>query len=531
MNCQFSFGPRRSYFCSAGIYYAWSHGTVPSTLQRILDDPRHPQAMATPYDVAFPTDTNSEGFAMCWRTSRDELCADAGRLPASYARLARFVHSTTTIYGASTTRTVFGPHGAFFSMSDRGYAWQNLPAALEEDLQSAIRVRRPMSVALGVGGAYVVLYNDGTINFDLRGAYPLVESIIRDTGEATRRKGILYIALNPHVPGEFYLVFGDASVRWAFPAAWSPDVTAVSREIRRVEANTPPASVTGVSTGGTTPSSPTDRAPSPGPSVLSSLSGNSTSSTGSGPTSSAAHTHITVPTPSPVLRPATVAFGDDSNIDNDAPPAYAPIASRPSSPISQSHALSFSALYSDGPVAGSSRSDESIPYRPHSIAIPSSASASGSTSHLPTRVLSSASSTHSAPVQTQWPGDAKNPNGPRGETGGRFHVANAPETHYPQHEQQQQQQTLHAGGSTSDDHGVETNPFVRAVASTNASASSSAATSVYTTSIPHGQMPPVPPPPPPPPPELVRALSSASVVSGASTSSWSASSSAYSPQP
>ncbi|KAF7314055.1 hypothetical protein HMN09_00564300 [Mycena chlorophos] len=269
MSCQFSFGPQGSFFCSAGAHFTWSkQAALPAPLQRILNDPRHPLAMATPYDVAFPvspsTASNSP-FAMCWRTATGSLCSNAARLSASYGRLSRFFHSSTATHGVPTRQTVFGPDSAYFSSSERGYAWDSLPEALEDELQSELKVRRPKSIALGVDGSWVVVYSDGTLGFDLRGAYPRVEAILRDTEGIARRNGLLvrnliysvpkktdlqYISLNPYIAGEFYLVFGDASARWKLPTAWTADVTEVSKHIRPLRPSSP-----------TTPSRPAPSTP------------------------------------------------------------------------------------------------------------------------------------------------------------------------------------------------------------------------------------------------------------------------------
>ncbi|KAJ7346291.1 hypothetical protein DFH08DRAFT_1081116 [Mycena albidolilacea] len=255
MNCQFSFGPNRSYFCSAGTVYAWSRNLLPPALVR-LQDSLHPQALDTPYDVAFPMEFGT--YALCWKTKRGEDCYEGGCLGPSYGRLARFIKNVATS-GAHTTRTVFGPNASFFSMSPSGFCWQNLPPALEDDMHACMKIRRPTTVALGVQGAYVVLYNDGTIVFDLRGQYQMVEAIIRNTQEAARRRGVMYIALNPFVAGEFYVVYGDGSASWNIPTAWSADVTNVSRAIKAMPVPAPalpPAQVSmaeAVAPGGTGP--------------------------------------------------------------------------------------------------------------------------------------------------------------------------------------------------------------------------------------------------------------------------------------
>ncbi|KAJ7473617.1 hypothetical protein B0H11DRAFT_1339318 [Mycena galericulata] len=253
MNCQFSFGPNRSYFCSAGSIYAWS--ALPAGLTRLLENRNHPQAVATPHDVAFPMEPGF--YALCWKTTGGEDWYEDGCLGPNYVRLARFIKNVAT-KGGHTTRTTFGPGASFFSMSPSGYSWQNIPPALEDDIHNCMKIRRPTSVALGVQGTYVVLYNDGTVTFDLRGQYPLVEAMIRNTQEAARRRGVTYVALNPFVPGEYYAVYGDASASWNFPVAWTQDVTTISRQIQPVPIPAPAvlpgaASPGGVAPGGTAP--------------------------------------------------------------------------------------------------------------------------------------------------------------------------------------------------------------------------------------------------------------------------------------
>ncbi|KAF7303946.1 hypothetical protein MIND_00625300 [Mycena indigotica] len=401
MNCQFTFGPNRSYFCSADSYYVWSQGSIPTSLQRILQDHRHPQAMATPYDVAFPMEPDA--YSLCWRTTRGELCSEASQLASQYSRITRFLRTSTTTYNVPTTRTVFGPNASFFSMSQRGYSWQNLPHPLEEDLQTSLRIRRPTSIALGAHGAYVALYNDGTVNFDLRGLYPLVDAIIRDTQEATRRKGILYLSLNPHVPGEFYLVFGDASAKWNIPSAWTSDVTSVSREIKPIEMSSPPASLFNVSTGGTAPrlSSPTTvnepRPISPVSSVISAPSNHTENSTSSSGYATQATPQIT------------------TTVETEAPPAYALMASRPSSPsISSSQSHSLPTLHQQFVRNPTNSGDRPYSYTPASPSQwPSLASASSS----------SPMSVHSAPEA--WPGDVKGSTTPA-----KFRVTNPGESSF-----------------------------------------------------------------------------------------------------
>ncbi|KAJ7078785.1 hypothetical protein C8R44DRAFT_895846 [Mycena epipterygia] len=241
MNCQFSFGPNRSYFCSAGSGYAWSDNfSIPEGLLHLLEDKNHPQAIQAPHDVAFPMEPGM--YALCWKTTAGEEWYEDACLGPNYARLAAFIKSVATS-GGRTMRTVFGPGASYFSISPSGYCWQNLPPALQDDINNCIKTRQPTTVALGVQGSYAVLYNDGSVSFDLCGQYPLVESFLRNTQESARKRGIMYIALNPFIAGEYYAVYGDGSASWNLPTAWSQNVTTVSQMLAQ-ETTAPPAYVT-----------------------------------------------------------------------------------------------------------------------------------------------------------------------------------------------------------------------------------------------------------------------------------------------
>ncbi|KAJ7908407.1 hypothetical protein B0H13DRAFT_661336 [Mycena leptocephala] len=213
MSCQFSFGPDRSYFCSGGSAYAWSDKSLPPELTRILEDKAHPQALDCPYDVAFPMEPSGR-YLMCWKAKRGEKCYEDGSLGPSYARLARFIKAVVTNGGH--TRTVFGPNASFFSASSSGFCWQNLPPGLEDNIQSCNKLRRPVYVALGVEGTYIVMYSDGTMVFDLCGQYPLLQTIIME--KAPRKRGLMVSIV---LASFKVLLFGSFLVSFSFSCSSS----------------------------------------------------------------------------------------------------------------------------------------------------------------------------------------------------------------------------------------------------------------------------------------------------------------------
>ncbi|KAJ7452168.1 hypothetical protein B0H11DRAFT_1927589 [Mycena galericulata] len=289
MDCQFSFGPNGAFFCKSDTIWAWSdNNTLPEPLRLILEDPNHPQANKFPYDVAFPVEPGM--FSMSWKTVRGEDYYEGKTdhndtpelfLGPRYSKLAEFMRSIAQA-GEHTTRTVFGPNASYFTMSSSGFSWQNLPSVLEHDMVGRMKKGLPTTVTLGMNGAFVVLYGDGNVTFDVATHYPAVDAMIRNSAENARRKGIAYISLSPYAAGQYYLAYGDGSASWNLPTEWSLDVTTVSKSLRPVTAvrigSTLPA-LGGFAAGGS--------ATSAFPSFMSSPNGHSPTSPGSGSSSTA----------------------------------------------------------------------------------------------------------------------------------------------------------------------------------------------------------------------------------------------------
>ncbi|KAF7300267.1 hypothetical protein MKEN_01350800 [Mycena kentingensis (nom. inval.)] len=239
MDCQFSFGPNNAFFCKSDSLWAWSDNNLPEPLRLLLEDPNHPQATKLPFDVAFPMEHGL--FSMAWETHGGETWYEGIRahnrqqlfLGPRYIKLAEYIRRIAKV-GEHTTRTVFGESASYFSMSPSGYSFQHLPPALESDMLGRMKQTQPTCVALGVRGSFVALYSNGTVTFDVSAHYPAVDALIRNSGENAKRKGIAYIALNPHAANQYYLVYGDGGAQWNIPNDWVGDVTTVSKSMKPV---------------------------------------------------------------------------------------------------------------------------------------------------------------------------------------------------------------------------------------------------------------------------------------------------------
>ncbi|KAI0061037.1 hypothetical protein BV25DRAFT_1839343 [Artomyces pyxidatus] len=225
MDVQFSFGPDRSYFLRSATRWA----CLPEPLMRVLTDSSHPDAMKKPYDVALGMEPGT--YSMSWLSAHDERCYEEGQAGPRLATLTQYMKDLGEA-GELLTNTVYGPNAGFFATSASGFLWENIPIELEHDIQTRMKKGHPTCVALGVRGTYVALMSHGEFIYNLEDQYPVLEQLLEDVGERSRRKGLSYIALDPFVPNQHYVVFGDGSSLWKVPPAWNEDVLAVSSTIR-----------------------------------------------------------------------------------------------------------------------------------------------------------------------------------------------------------------------------------------------------------------------------------------------------------
>ncbi|KAF7337213.1 hypothetical protein MSAN_02273700 [Mycena sanguinolenta] len=192
MDCAFHLAPTDRITCVSptASFSASDEPALPAEVLRILSDETHPQVSASLYDLGLAMEPDV--YCMCWKTTSGEGWYEANRAlhPSrcvSRSRLARFIKNVCNSDGSHTSRTTFGPNAS----------------GLEEHIIGNMRRSQPTAIALGVGGAYAVLYDDGTLTYDLGEQYPLFQALIV---EARAKGGIKYVALNPFVAGEYYAV-------------------------------------------------------------------------------------------------------------------------------------------------------------------------------------------------------------------------------------------------------------------------------------------------------------------------------------
>lgn len=72
--------------------------------------------------------------------------------------------------------------GGFWACSDKGFRWSGLPDTLEEAIQEQLGqsgwISKPIQVAWGISGAYVIMWDNGLHSYNLEGQYPELENIL-----------------------------------------------------------------------------------------------------------------------------------------------------------------------------------------------------------------------------------------------------------------------------------------------------------------------------------------------------------------
>ncbi|KAK7055369.1 hypothetical protein R3P38DRAFT_1353669 [Favolaschia claudopus] len=239
---QFSFGPNNAYFVKCDSMRAWyglnlpykvsppitrnrsDKNTLPEPLRHVLQDPNHAEYCKFPYDVAMAMEPGV--YSMWWLAKNDIEYYEPDHLGPHYAKLAAFIAA------GKTSRTVFGPQRSYFSSSSTGLSWQNLPASLETDITNRLKLGRPHTVALGVGGTWVTLYDDSQLSWILSEQYPGLQVFLDNAEERNKRNSIVYVALSPYVAGQYFVVFGNGTAQWNLPREMHADVETVVKAMR-----------------------------------------------------------------------------------------------------------------------------------------------------------------------------------------------------------------------------------------------------------------------------------------------------------
>lgn len=104
--------------------------------------------------------------------------------------------------------------GGWWGLSKTGnMSFKSLPGDVRQLVKPSHPNGKVKHMALGVEGAYVVVFEDGHIVWDLKGTNDRLDAQLeeRSGGE------VLYVSLSPYRPGIFFAAFTDGTIMYDFP--------------------------------------------------------------------------------------------------------------------------------------------------------------------------------------------------------------------------------------------------------------------------------------------------------------------------
>ncbi|KAH7072586.1 hypothetical protein FB567DRAFT_597970 [Paraphoma chrysanthemicola] len=206
----FAFGPQNWYWGRLGARWRFvrSNASDWSTF-----------GVNEPYWVAFKHDTgvfmggcDEDGDAKMTHTWNDGYTVKAGDVDSfvesrdAYIKLYHWLaeHVQKDVEKVRDVSISIGPKGSYFARCGTSH----IAHALPKDLQKAIDESEspPVSVALGIKGAWILLKADGTRDWNLRHAYPTLASTDNLTNDSNK---VVFAALTPYVEDGCFLVAED----------------------------------------------------------------------------------------------------------------------------------------------------------------------------------------------------------------------------------------------------------------------------------------------------------------------------------
>lgn len=116
-------------------------------------------------------------------------------------------------HGSKDMCVVGDGHGGWWGTSHtKKQKWANLSASVMQFLKPGNPHGAVRTLALGVEESYVVVFEDGHVDWDLRGRYDVLDRMLE--GKYDGEVG--YVALDPYRAGRFFAVFTDMTALYVF---------------------------------------------------------------------------------------------------------------------------------------------------------------------------------------------------------------------------------------------------------------------------------------------------------------------------
>ncbi|KAF2713903.1 hypothetical protein K504DRAFT_530811 [Pleomassaria siparia CBS 279.74] len=144
--------------------------------------------------------------------------------PSKSAQWSRWVENLpTNLQDLKETRVYFGAGARYYAYSTKGCIWHDIPQKMEALLEKRheATATRPRLVALGKADSFVLIWPDGTLDYDLCELYPDAEKAL----SSHHTTPISFIALDPFYSKAYFLEYSSGMITYIFSALISPLVS------------------------------------------------------------------------------------------------------------------------------------------------------------------------------------------------------------------------------------------------------------------------------------------------------------------
>ncbi|KAI9835326.1 MAG: hypothetical protein M1819_002470 [Sarea resinae] len=117
-------------------------------------------------------------------------------------------------WGTGGLQVISNGKGGWWALSHSGTTkWMGLPGDARQLLKAGNPHGKVIHMALGVKNSYIALFEDGHVDWDLKGSYDRLDEHLD-----TRSQGeLVYVSLSVYKPDQFFCVFKDTTVIYDFP--------------------------------------------------------------------------------------------------------------------------------------------------------------------------------------------------------------------------------------------------------------------------------------------------------------------------
>jgi len=208
------FGPRNTYLARAPHISRSNLITSPS-LSTIIDDAKTVNSVVFP--VVEEPSADGEEYSVpdpYLAYVKKGLLGDSKIYSPSEAYYPELKEWLDRRWGTGGLQVIGNGKGGWWGLSNSGNTkWVGMPGDVRQLLKPGNPHGKVVHMALGVKNSYITAFEDGHVDWDLKGCYDRLDEQL----EARASGELVYVSLSVYEEDQFFCVFKDATIIYDFP--------------------------------------------------------------------------------------------------------------------------------------------------------------------------------------------------------------------------------------------------------------------------------------------------------------------------